>query len=84
MPTKTDAVQYNVTRALKKALYDEGGSGNAMAKVVVVVRVWLLPRATEDHLCYDTMAIYDISYYILFILFFSMKQEKMHHHHHPV
>ena len=29
MPTKTDAVQYNVTRALKKALYDEGGSGNA-------------------------------------------------------
>ena len=29
MPTKTELVQLNVTRALKKALHDEGGSGNA-------------------------------------------------------
>ena len=29
MPTKTELVQHNVTRAFKKALYDEGGSGNA-------------------------------------------------------
>ena len=29
MPTQTDAVQYNVTRALKQVLSNEGGSGNA-------------------------------------------------------
>ena len=29
MPPKTDAVQYNVTRALKQVLNNEGGSGNA-------------------------------------------------------